>query len=67
MKEIFKKGDKVKVLKVGENKVFIEMARGIVSRVADENWIYFTDKESSNQNIEELIPIESTLTRVIHR
>lgn len=61
----FNPKDKVKVLKLSENGTWIELGRGIVSRVANDKWIYYTDRDNSNQSIEELIPIESKMTKVI--
>lgn len=61
----FKEKDKVKVLKLGENGNYQEIGRGIVNRIANDNWIYYTDRDNSNQTIEELIAVDSPLTKVI--
>ena len=65
MKENFKVGDQLRMLKKGEqNDVYKEIGRGFVSRIANDDWVFYIDRESTSP-IEELVPVFSHMTKIV--
>ncbi len=67
MNELFQIGDKIKILKKGENSGFAEVGRGIVLALAigKTDWIKFLDKDVTDIACGEWLPVLSPCLKVI--